>query len=189
MEEFELASKIHGHKSPGLALGVNMAKIAYEKLGTTKRGRGITGIAETKVCIPDALQAVAGTTPGNMSLIIQDYGKLALTIAIYDTKLGYRVSLKKEAAEASDIVEKFIYRKGKLTKEEREKLTDIFLNLDKKYFRVEKVKLVLPLTSERTSVLECSRCGELQPRGFMVENNGKPLCPICAGDKYFRPAH
>ncbi len=184
-EAIKLAEKIHGHISPGVALGIRMCEIAYKYLKTEKRGRGITGIAETRVCIPDAMQAFAGTTPGNLNLIIKDYGKLALTLAIYDTREGYRVSLKKEASEVSKEVEKFIYRNGKLSKEEREKLVEIFINLDEKYFDIKKVRLTLNLEFKKESIEECSICRELQPKNYMKIVDNKPVCIMCLNGKYF----
>jgi formylmethanofuran dehydrogenase subunit E len=181
MKELDFAIAIHGHKAPGIVLGVRMAKLAYELLGKPKRGRGLTGIVETKVCLPDALMAVAGTTPGNGNLIIYDLGKLALSLTKYPSGEGYRVALRSEAAGLDEALEKFMYRKGKLTHEERDRVADIFYSMDEKYFKVEKVKLTLPLTPTRTPIAKCSSCGELQPQGFML--NGS--CRVCAGESYF----
>lgn len=180
-EELERAMAIHGHRAPGIALGVRMASMAMALLGNPKRGKGLTGIVETRVCLPDALMAVAGTTPGNGNLIIHDLGKLALAIARYPSGEGYRIALKSSAAELDEALEKFMHRKAKLTHEERERVADIFLNMDERYFKVEKVRLTLPLSPERTSIARCSACGELQPQGFML--NG--TCRLCAGEGYF----
>ncbi len=181
MKEMELAIAIHGHNAPGLALGVRMGKIAYRLLDTKKHGRGLTGVVETKICLPDALIAVAGTTPGNNNLIIYDIGKLAVTLAIYETRIGYRVSLRSKAAEIDDAADKFMHRKGKLGKEEKDRLADIFLNLDERYLRVEKVKLTLPLTSQKTPIARCGACDELQPNGYMQDGR----CRLCLDDGYF----
>lgn len=184
IEGFELAAQIHGHESPGVALAVRMAELAYEHLGTTHRGRGITGVAETSICVPDGLQAVAGTTPGLQNLIVHDMGKLALTVADFKTRTGYRVALKKKAAEISPAVHKFMYRTERLEKDEKAGLVPVFLNLDPDYFKVTKVRLTIPLNSERTPIAECQRCGELQPEGFMEDG----LCMTCTGRGYWESA-
>lgn len=181
MEELERAIAIHGHKAPGIVLGVRMAKLAYELLGKPKRGRGLTGIVETKVCLPDALIAVAGTTPGNGNLIIYDLGKLALAITKYPSGEGYRIALRSEASKQDGALEKFMFRRGRLSHEERERVAELFLKLDESYFKVEKIRLTLPLTPKRTPIARCSACGELQPRGFML--NG--TCKACAGEGYY----
>ena len=184
-EEIDFAIKLHSHLSPGLALGMRMAKIAYSKLGTTKRGKGITGIAETRMCIPDALQVIAGTTPGNKNLIIQDYGKLALSVILYDEKIGYRVSLKKEAAETDENLKKFMYKLGRVGHEEEEKLARYLLTLDEKYFDIKKIRITIPLAEKKMGIAECSRCHELQPENYVIRENNETLCLICAGKGYF----
>lgn len=181
MKELELAETIHGHRAPGVVLGVRMGKIAYEHLDTDIRGKGLTGIVETKVCLPDALMAVAGTTPGNMNLIVYDIGKLAITLARFETREGYRVALRSEAAKLDEDLESFMHRKGKLPHEAKDKLVEMFLEMSREWFRVDKVKLTLPLRSEKRPILECVSCGELQPQGYMID--GK--CRICADEGYF----
>jgi formylmethanofuran dehydrogenase subunit E len=181
MEELERAIAIHGHPAPGIFLGVRMATLAMAMLGNPRRGRGLTGIAETRVCLPDALMAVAGTTPGNGNLIIYDLGKLALAIARYPSGKGYRVALKSSAAKLSETLEKFMFRTAKLSHEERNELAELFLELDESYFKVEKIRLTLDLTPRRTPIVRCSACGELQPSGFML--NG--TCRLCAGRGYY----
>ncbi len=180
-EELRIAELVHGHLAPGVVLGVRMGKLAMELLGNPPRGRKLTGIAETKVCLPDALIAVAGTTPGNMNLIINDIGKLALTIAVYSTKQGYRVALKSQAAELDPALEKFMYRKGKLTHEERDRVTEIFRNIDAEYLSVKKVEIILPPPAEKTPIEMCTSCKELQPRDYMTQDK----CALCSGKGYF----
>ncbi len=132
------------------------------------------------------MQAFAGTTPGNLNLIVKDYGKLALTLANYDTKIGYRVSLKKDASKVSKEVEKFIYRNGKLSKEDKEKLVKIFLNLDERYFNVEKVKITANLEFKKEEIVECRICGELQPKNYMKVVDNALICKMCLNEKYFK---
>jgi formylmethanofuran dehydrogenase subunit E len=183
-KEVEFAIKLHGHLSPGIALGMRMAKIAYRKLGTERRGKGITGIAETHRCIPDALQVIAGTTPGTKNLIIKDFGKLALSIILYEEKVGYRVSLRKDAAEINDGLKKFMYKLGKLEEEEERKLSEFLLTLNERYFNIQKIKVSM-LKEEKAEIAECSICQELQPRNYMVEEDEELVCFICKGDRYF----
>lgn len=184
-EIIELASKLHSHLSPGVALGIRMAEIAYRKLGVNFRGKGLVGIAETSMCLPDALQVVAGTTPGNRNLIVKDYGKLALSIVRFDSKVGYRVAIKKEAAETSELMKKFLYRLGKLNKEEERRLAEEFLNLDEEFFDVREIKITIPVGGTKEKIVECEECGELQPADYVVSRDGKMLCFICNEEGYF----
>jgi len=183
--EVDFAIKLHSHLSPGVALGLRMAKLAYSRLGTKKRGKGITGIAETARCLPDALQVIAGTTPGNKNLVIRDYGKLALSVILYEEKIGYRVSLKKEAAESNENLRKFMYKLGKVSKDEEEELASFLLTLDEKYFDIKKIRLTIPLADRKAGIVECSKCHELQPENYTVERGDERLCLLCAGEGYF----
>ncbi len=183
-EMLEFAARLHSHLSPGVALGIRMAQIAYERLGVSFRGKGLVGIAETAMCLPDALQVVAGTTPGNRNLIVKDYGKLALAIVRFDTKQGYRVTIKKEAAERSELINKFLYRLGKLNKEEERRLAEEFLQLEDEFFDVRKIKLTIPVGGTKEPIVECERCGELQPSDYVAGN----VCLMCAGERYFEEA-
>jgi formylmethanofuran dehydrogenase subunit E len=169
-EILEFAARLHNHLSPGVALGIRMAQIAYTKLGVNFRGRGLVGVAETSMCIPDALQAVAGTTPGNRNLIVKDQGKLALSLVRFDTKEGYRVVIKKEAAEASELIKKFLFRLGKLSRDEEERLTKQFLHLGNQYFSIERIRLKIPVGRTKEPIVECELCGELQPADYLAEN-------------------
>ena len=181
-QALDRAVAIHGHLAPGIALGVRMASIAMALLGNPKPGKGLTGIVETRVCLPDALMAVAGTTPGNGNLIIYDVGKLALAITRYPSGEGYRVALRSSAAQLSKAVWKFMYRKGKLSSEERDYVAKLFLEMSEDHLKVEKIRLTLDLTPQRTPIAKCSVCGELQPQGFML--NG--TCKLCSGGSYYK---
>lgn len=181
----EFASKLHSHLSPGLALGIRMAEIAYKKLGVNFRGKGLVGVAETSMCLPDALQVVIGTTPGNRNLIVKDYGKLALSVVRFDSKEGYRVTIKKEAVHKSDLMHKFLLREGKLNKEEEKKLVEEFLELDEDFFDIQKIKLIIPVGRTSEPIVDCEKCGELQPSDYMVYVDGKRFCVVCGGESYF----
>ncbi|MEM0316012.1 MAG: FmdE family protein, partial [Archaeoglobaceae archaeon] len=140
----EFAVRLHSHLSPGLALGIRMAEIAYRNLGTNLKGKALIGIAETSFCVPDALQVVVGTTVGNRNLIVKDYGKLALSVVRADTMEGYRVSLKKDAVNNSELMRKFLLREGKLSKEEEKKLAEEFLSIAEHFFEIRKIRLRIP---------------------------------------------
>lgn len=181
----DFAVKLHGHLSPGLALGIRMAEIAIKNLDIKAKGKGLIGVAETSLCIPDALQVVAGTTIGNKNLVVKDYGKLALSIVKFDTKEGYRVCIKKDAINKSNLVRKFLLREGKLEKDEEERLAREFLFLDESFFDVKKIKLKINIEKRKEGIAECEKCGELQPISYITKKAGKRICVLCGGEGYF----
>lgn len=184
-ETLEFAIKLHSHLSPGLALGIRMTEIAYKNLGVNLRGKGLLSIAETSLCIPDALQVLVGTTMGNRNLIVKDYGKLALSVVRTDTMEGYRVSLKRDAVNKSELMRKFLLREGKLSKEDERELAEEFLSLEEGFFDVRKIKIKIAFEKKKESIVECEKCGELQPLNYTIEKDGKRICFICNGESYF----
>ncbi|MCX8172282.1 MAG: FmdE family protein [Archaeoglobaceae archaeon] len=184
-EVVDFAIRLHGHLSPGIALGIRMAETAYKNLGIKFKGKGLIGIAETSMCLPDALQAVIGTTVGNRNLIVADYGKLALSVVRADTLEGYRVSLRKEAINKSELMKKFLLREGKLNEEEEFKLAQEFLSLENSFFNVKKIRLKINPEKKKEGIFECKKCGELLPLNYLVEKGDEKICIPCSGDSYF----
>ncbi len=183
--DLEFVERFNGYRSPGVILGLKMVDIICKRFNGEPKGKRIIGIAETKMCLPDALQIAVQATVGNKNLIVYNYGKLALSIVLKESGLGYRVSLKKDAINVSERMRKFLLREGKLSQEETDQLIKDICNLDEKYFNVEKIRINLPPNEEQLEIEECCECGELQPRNFMLQIDDRLLCQVCGGKGYF----
>ena len=72
------AVDFHGHKCPGLALGLRAAGWVLENPGSAL-DEEIVCVTETDMCAVDAIQALVGCTFGKGNLIYRDYGKVAFT--------------------------------------------------------------------------------------------------------------
>jgi formylmethanofuran dehydrogenase subunit E len=155
-----------------------------ERLGMKKGTRKYVGIAETSRCLADAMQATTGCTMGHANALIQDYGKLALTLARVDTKEGVRVALKENAHRHSALMKKWMLREGKLTKNEEKELGMELLKLDEGYLDISNVMINLESTFDNSKIVKCRKCGELIPRGIAVVKD-KILCRGCAGKAYY----
>jgi formylmethanofuran dehydrogenase subunit E len=187
-EVVELAEKLHGHLAPGIALGIRMATLALQKLNTKRGSKKLIAISETARCLADGMQAATGATLGHGNAFIENYGKLALTVGRVDTMEGYRVALRRDAWKHSALMKKWMLREGRLTREEEKELARALLELGEEYLEVTPVKIELTSLFENSSIVRCSRCGELVPESLSVGENSTRVCRSCAGVGYYRIA-
>lgn len=186
VDDVELAVMLHGHLAPGLALGVRMSRLAMERLRMKKGNRRYVAVSETSRCLADAMQATTGCTLGHGNAFIENYGKLAITLARIDTKEGIRIALRENAHEHSPLMRKWMLREGKLTRKEEELLGKELLKLDEKYLEVKKIKINFESVFDASEIVKCEECGELVPRGTAVIRD-RTLCRSCAGASYYTP--
>ncbi len=182
----ELAAALHGHLAPGLALGIRMGSVALEKLNTKRGSKKLIGVSETARCLGDGMQVAAGCTLGHGNAIVENYGKLALTLGRSDTMRGVRVALGKDAHKLSPVMKKWMMREGKLTRAEEAELSSQLLELDESYFDITDVELRIGQDFENSSIVKCEKCSDLVPQGLTVSKDGSTLCKMCAGEGYCR---
>jgi formylmethanofuran dehydrogenase subunit E len=187
-EDVELAEKLHGHLAPGIALGVRMARIALRRLRTRRGSKKLIAISETARCLADGMQAATGATLGHGNALVENYGKLALTVGRVDTGRGYRVALRRDAWRHSPLLKKWMMREGKLTRDEERQLASVLLGLGEEFLEVTPVKIELSSFFENSSIVRCPRCDEHVPEALVVSENGTRVCRSCAGVGYYRIA-
>lgn len=182
-DSVKLAAKLHGHLSPGVALGIRMGQIGLKRLGLSKGDKRLFAVVETPLCLADGVQASTGCTPGHASLRVEDFGKLAVCLARSDTKVGVRIVLKRDVR--SSLVEGWMMRKVKLNHNIEEELAKELLHLNESSFLIEEV-VVEPFSEfDESEIIECSKCGELLTRAKAVEKQGEILCKACSGLGYY----
>lgn len=177
----ELAIGLHGHLAPGIALGIRMSEIALDKINAKKGNKHLIGICETSRGLADAMQVVTGCTLGHGNAYLEDYGKLALTIANSLTNEGVRVALSDSAYKFSDLMDKWMMRKGRLTPKEEDELGKQLLEIDENYFSIQKVKIKVIPKFESSEIVKCAECGDLIPIGLTKEG----ICKVCIGEGYY----
>lgn len=74
---YEKASVLHGHKCPGLALGVRVADEAMKKLGVEQGDERLRCVTEKMACFNDGIQSVSGCTMKNGRLSYLPNNKVA----------------------------------------------------------------------------------------------------------------
>jgi formylmethanofuran dehydrogenase subunit E len=183
----EIATELHGHLAPGIALGLRMSELALMRLKANRGDKYLVAVSETARCLADAMQAATGCTMGHGNAFIEDYGKLALTIGDARTKNGVRIALKDDVNNHSSLMNKWMMRRGKLSHEEEDILSNQLLNLDEIYFLIHNVELSKSQNFERSSIVNCSKCGELIPHSLTVIRSGMIYCRGCGSGSYYKP--
>jgi formylmethanofuran dehydrogenase subunit E len=182
----DTATVLHGHLSPGVALGLRMTEIALSKLNLPKGSKLLFGVSETNRCLPDAVQVGAGCTLGHNNILIVNYGKLALTLANNATKEGVRVALGEAAQSHSSLMANWMLRTSKLSKQEEHELSLQLLTMDEKYFVIQNVKITVEGPRvENDSVIKCVQCHEFFPSSFATLNGDKAHCKACSKTPYY----
>lgn len=184
-DDVELAEMLHGHLSPGVALGVRMGQIGLKMLGLSRGDRRLFAIVETTLCLADGVQASTGCTAGRSSLRVEDFGKLAVCIARSDIKEGVRISLKMDLLP--DALRDWVLRRRKFSHGEEERLSREILYLDVGSFHVERVAVEPFSRFEEAAIVKCDACGEWVVETKTVRVDGGRLCRACGGERYYKP--
>ncbi|MBS7641026.1 MAG: FmdE family protein [Candidatus Bathyarchaeia archaeon] len=185
VDEVELAEILHGHLSPGVALGVRMGQIGLKKVGLSRGDKRLFAVVETALCLADGIQASTGCTVGHSSLRVEDFGKLAACIFRSDTKEGIRLSLK--IGSLPPALRDWVMRKRKFSREEEEKIVKEILHLDEASFNIEYVTAEPFSKFEEAAIVKCEACGELIIETKAIKVEGRTLCRACHGERYYRP--
>ncbi len=89
----DIIQHFHGWKAPGLVTGVFLVDLAMSRIGC---GIEFDAIAESRHCLPDAVQLFTPCTVGNGWLKVVDWDKFAVTLYDRRSLNGCRVWLDLE---------------------------------------------------------------------------------------------
>lgn len=163
-ELFEKSAQFHGHKCPGLAIGV---RAAYEAMRILEiefsLDEEIVCISENDACGVDGIQVVLGCSAGKGNLIYKLRGKQAFSI--YNRKNNKSVRLIKKS-----------FGEG-LSREEKQLYT-LEAPFDQ-VFEITEVKFELPEEARIFKSVNCEECGELTAEPFIRLDNNRKLCFDC----------
>ncbi len=167
---FEKSAEFHGHKCPGLAIGVRAAAEAQELLGIGHSAdEEIVCVTENDACGVDGIQVLLGCSAGKGNLIFRIRGKQAYSF--FNRKSGEAVRLVLKALPQM---------------ESREAKQNFILEapLDQ-VFEIKKPGYPLPEEARLFPSVECELCGESTAEPYIRLENGKKVCLDCFHD-YFR---
>lgn len=193
------AAELHGHFCSYLAYGVKAGYLAIKDLEIRNAGmEEVVAIVETNNCFSDGIQMITGCTFGNNALIFKDVGKTAVTVAKRDgtaVRIAldpiYEKSIKNEYVEANGLWEKIIVKREEATREEHNRMMELFAEMAfkelkkpaDKMFKITRMKINTPEYAPIFSSVVCPICGEKTYK--LVMHDGKLVCTDCAGANFY----
>ena len=179
----------HGHMCPGLAMGIQAARLALREIGPHSMDEEIVAAVETDMCAVDAIQFLTGCTFGKGNLVHRDFGKNAYTFWRRADGKAVRISAKPDAwrrdPEHQELFAKV--RRGDAGEEEiagfrsrHEANGRALLELDPEtLFDVREVREPPPRKALLHGLVVCSDCGENTMETRIRRFAGRELCPEC----------
>ena len=188
-EELERIVAFHGHMCPGLALGIQAARIALREVGAHAQDEEVVATVETDMCAVDAIQFLTGCTFGKGNLVHRDVGKNAYTFWRRADGKAIRISgrpgVRRRDPEHQELFEKLAA--GDATPAERDRLWELHHERSAAILAMEPEELftVVPVDDApprkaRVHVsVECESCREETMETRIRLLWGKRLCPDC----------
>lgn len=188
-ETLEKTIQFHGHKCPGLAIGIRAAELAANEVGE-KDPADFVAVTETDMCGVDAIQFLTGATFGKGNLIHRDFGKAAFSFYGRNNKKAVRAVFQDKAQKDTRerlfaLMEKI--KQGKASDDElqqlektRETLYDEIMGADLfDLFVVKKLEEPPPRKARVLDSIPCESCGENTMESRTRRFAGKTLCIPC----------
>ena len=161
---WEKAVAFHGHRCPGLAIGVRAA-LVLQQLWQIRRAEDedLVCITENDACGVDGIQALLGCTMGKGNLLYHGTGKMAFSF--YDRKNGRSCRL---------------YLKAQRGSRSREEYQEYLLHgPQEEIFSIGEVRTALPERARLFASRVCEVCGDAAPEHKMRLQEGKVVCLDC----------
>jgi formylmethanofuran dehydrogenase subunit E len=179
----------HGHRCPGLAIGIRAAELAVRELPDTP-ATSLVCVTETDMCGVDAIQFLTGCTFGKGNLIHRDYGKMAFSFFDRSSDRGIRLVLKDyqpddERQEMARLMADSLT--GALSGVDQRRLSELrqrseevlmSLPLDE-LFAMEHLDQVPPRPARILQSLTCAVCLEKTMESRTRRLGGRTLCIPC----------
>lgn len=166
-ELYEKSAKFHGHKCPGLAIGVRAAIEAQRILEADfSKDEEIVCISENDACGVDGIQVILGCSAGKGNLIFRLRGKQAYSF--FNRKNGKSVRL--------------VLKNFPKIEDREEKQRYILEALFDDVFYVKEPDYDLPKEARIFDSIECEVCGEKTAEPYIRIENRKKVCLDCFSD-------
>lgn len=166
---FNRCVEFHGHRCPGLAIGVRAAAEAQKLLGIGRSDdEEIVCITENDACGVDGIQVLLGCSAGKGNLIFRIRGKQAFSF--FNRKSGESVRLVLKA------LPKMENREAKQNYILEAPLNEIF--------EIKKPGYPLPEEARLFPSYDCEVCGESTAEPYIRLEDGKKVCLDCFHEYY-----
>ncbi len=179
----------HGHLCPGLAMGIQAARIALERIGPHAPDEEVVAVTETDMCAVDAVQVLTGCTFGKGNLIHQDWGKNAFTFFRRSDGKALRLVTRPEAWEGDTQQQELFarIRSGDATEQEHARFRQLhearswsILGAEpEQLFDSREFRGVPPPRARIHASVVCAACGEAVMETRIRRLEGRDLCQPC----------
>ncbi len=181
--------EFHGHMCPGLAMGVQAARIALDEIGPHATDEEVVAVTETDMCGVDAVQFLTGCTFGKGNLIHHDYGKNAFSFYRRADNKAIRVAAR-SGVMRRDPDEQALFdkvRSGDATDDERELFATQHVDRSWRVLAMEPDELFAvqdlqgepPPKARIHPGIRCDACGEDVMATRVHHKDGRNLCRPC----------
>lgn len=161
---YEKSAEFHGHKCPGLAIGVRVAAEVKRLMGIDfSNDEEIVCITENDACGVDGIQVILGCTAGKGNLIFRPRGKHAYSF--FNRKNGESVRL----------ILKELYKQENREAKQKYILEAPFDEI----FLTRKPKYELPEEARIFESVNCEVCGESTSEPYVRLENARKVCLDC----------
>lgn len=181
--------EFHGHMCPGLAVGIQAAALALERIGPRAEDEEIVVVTETDMCAVDAIQVLTGCTFGKGNLIHQDWGKNAFTFYRRSDGTALRIVTRPDAWQRDPEHEELFakVRSGEASEEEQRRFRELheaasrrILELDPEtLFDIRQFLGIPPPKARIHNSVICEACGEAVMETRVRRLSGRQLCQPC----------
>jgi len=179
----------HGHLCPGLAMGVQAARIALREIGPSAQDEEVVAVVETDMCGVDGIQFLTGCTFGKGNLVHRDYGKNAYTFFRRSDGRAVRIAGRPRAWAPKPEHEELFDRLGSgeasaadaaRFRELHEARAMALLALDPDdLFNITEVHEQPPHLARVFDSVPCARCAEDVMETRVRRLGGRELCQPC----------
>ncbi|PAV13732.1 formylmethanofuran dehydrogenase [Methanosarcina spelaei] len=174
LSQIEKVIPFHGFLTSGALIGIQMLNIARRELDI-RDGERIYVACETKSCMPDPFQILAGATIGNNGLKIMNFGKMAVTINKQapegaNNVKGIRIILDPDKTKDYPKLHAWFLNTEKLPHVE---VVPILLEAGEKVYSWKFVDVEVPVRKKKR-IQCCESCGEM-----FIQHDNELLCGDC----------
>lgn len=177
-DKLEGLVSFHGYLATGAFIGMQMSALGRRLLGL-KNGERIHVVCETINCLPDPFQYLAGCTIGNKGLIIEDTGKMAVTITKHtppnEDAPGVRIVLDPSKTKHYPKLHAWFMKTEKVTHKET---IETLIEAGENVYSYERVSVPVQGRIEKIIAI-CKDCGE----SFVRNKTNSDYCPDCHKEK------
>lgn len=172
-EYMRIAKEFHGSVAPGLLIGGFMVDYALRNL---PQGEFFDAIAETRACLPDAVQLLTPCSTGNGWLKVMDFSRFAVCLYEKTTGEGVRVFVESSKLEQWPEIKTWFYNLKPKKEQDSRLLISQIIDAGAELFGLKKITIRPEYLSGHAHggrIVNCASCGEA------FKTNGETHCPAC----------